>query len=95
MNIKPLNGRVLIKVVKEQKIESKIILPEANNSKSIKGEIVSLGQEILKDGVLSSGLKVGDIVFCAKWTGTVVSDDNAQDEYIIIKYEDVLGVEGR
>lgn len=97
MNVKPLNGKILVKIVNESKSDSGIILPESKNSKSIKAEVISVGSGVVnseKGSIQAIDIKVGDIVFCPKWNGTIISDEHAKDEYVIVKYEDILGVMG-
>ena len=87
MNVKATFGRILIEKYKAEKQNGGIILPEAAQEKSTKGTVISMG-ECEKD----YGFKVGDVVFFPKWGGTEINEEKT---LIIIKAEEVLGVEGK
>lgn len=88
MNIKPLMGRVLIKKIKSEKVGSLIVV-ESSKDKSSRGEILAIGT-FEKDK--SFDLKIGDVVIFPTWGGTMVSSA-LDDDLIILKAEEILGVE--
>lgn len=89
MKIKPGLGRVLIKRCEPETKSGGIIIPETAQEKSTKGEILAIGA-FEKDKEFD--LKIGDIAHFAKWGGTEIKDD-AGEAMIIIKAEEILGVE--
>lgn len=88
MDIRPLTGRVLIKRIRTEKIEG-IFIAEASKEKSSRGEIIAVG-EFEKDKVYN--IKQGDVVIFPSWSGTNISFE-MDDEYVIIKAEEILAVE--
>lgn len=88
MNIRPLVDRVFIKKIKTDKVGN-LYIAESSKDKSVKGEVIAVGpfekNELIK-------IEVGDIVFFPNWAGTIVSSDS-EGEYIIVKAEEILGVE--
>lgn len=89
MNLKPLLGKVLIKRSEPETKSGGIIIPENAQEKSTKGEVLAVGQ-FEKDKEVD--IKVGDIAYFPKWGGTEIKDEDGQT-FIIIKLEDILGIE--
>ncbi|WP_342261792.1 co-chaperone GroES [Alphaproteobacteria bacterium endosymbiont of Tiliacea citrago] len=89
MGIRPLTGRILIKKIKTEKVGG-LFIAEATKDKSSRGEVLAIG-EFEKDKSFS--VKVGDIAVFPSWSGTIVSAPASEDELIIIKAEEILGVE--
>ncbi len=82
--IKPLGKRVLIKPKKEEKVTaSGIVLPEKDNEKSDKGEVVAVGEEI-------ANLKGGETVLIPKYHQ--VKFDHEGEEYIIMHIDEIFAV---
>lgn len=90
MNIKPNIGRILIKKIKPEEKTGGILLPESAQEKSIKGQVISVG-EFEKDKEYD--FKKDQIVIFAKWGGTEVGKDSDDNEYVIMKCEEILGTE--
>lgn len=84
-SIKPLNDRVLLKVLEQaEKTSSGIILPDTAKEKTQKAEVVEIGDsEDIK-------LKVGDVVIYDKYAGVQIKEDNI--EYLIVKNEEIVAV---
>jgi len=83
--IKPLEDRVLIKVLdeKQEKTASGIYLPDnANVEKPTLGEVVAVGDS------KEMGVKVGDVVMFAKFSGTEIKV-NDQD-HVVLQASDIL-----
>lgn len=84
MKFKPLKDRVFISYSdEEEKTAGGIYVPDTAKEKPQKGKVEAVGQEV-KD------LKVGDVVFFDRYSGSKVNIDNT--EYLIIKEEDILGI---
>lgn len=93
MTIKPLNERIVIKYVeeeKEEKTQGGIVLPDTakKDEKPQQGEVVAIGKGCCKDG--EAELNVGDTVVFDKYAGNKVEIDD--EEFVIVSLEDVLAV---
>jgi chaperonin GroES len=94
-NLKPTAGYLLIEPLeKEVKTASGIYLPDNAGEKPQKGKVLVSGTaEIMEKGVTkASPCKVGDVVLYKKWGGNEVKIEGK--EYLFVKFEDVLAVEG-
>ena len=92
MNIKPLQDRVVIKMLKaEETTKSGIILTSAAKEKPQIAEIVAVGPGGMVDGnEVKMEVKVGDKVLISKYAGTEVKVDG--EEYTILKQSDILAI---
>ncbi len=93
MKIRPLQDRVIIKRMEEEKTSSGgIVIPDSATEKPIKGEVVAVGNgKILENGdVRAVDLKVGDQVLFGKYSGTEVKVDS--EELLVMREEDIMGV---
>lgn len=91
--IKPLNDRVLIKMIEaEETTKSGIILTTGSQEKPQIAEVVEIGP----GGIDENGKKVdmqvkkGDKVITSKYSGTEVKYEGA--EYIIVRQSDILAI---
>jgi len=91
--IKPLNDRVLIKMVEaEETTKSGIILTSSAQEKPQIAEVVEIGP----GGKDENGIKVemqvkkGDKVITSKYSGTEVKYEGV--DYIIVRHADILAV---
>lgn len=91
--IKPLNDRVLIKMIEaEETTKSGIILSAGSQEKPQIAEVVEIGP----GGVDENGKKVemqvkkGDKVITNKYSGTEVKYEGT--EYIIVRQSDILAI---
>ena len=89
MNLKPSLGKVLIKRSEPETKSGGIIIPETAQEKSTKGHVLAVGA-FEKDKEFD--IKTGDVAYFPKWGGTEIKDE-AGDTYIVIKAEEILGVE--
>jgi len=90
MTIKPLADRVLVKSEEMQaKTASGIYIPETAQEKTQIGKVVAVGEGTEK---VKMTVKVGDRIIHDKFAGVSVKDGN--DEYLILKMEDVLAIVG-
>ncbi len=93
MNIKPLHDRLIVKAAeKEQVSAGGIILPDSAQEKPQRGEVLAAGPgKRLDSGTLAPlDVKVGDVVYYGKYSGTEVKVDG--EDYVILRADDVLAV---
>ncbi len=91
--IKPLNDRVLIKMVEaEETTKSGIILTSGSQEKPQIAEVVEVGPGgVDEDGKkIVMQIKKGDKVITSKYSGTEVKYEGT--EYIIVKQSDILAI---
>ncbi|MDD7732325.1 MAG: co-chaperone GroES [Firmicutes bacterium] len=88
MKLIPLGERIVIqKLEKEETTASGIVLPASAQEQPQYAEVVAISDQLEKDEV---NIKEGDRVIYSKYAGTDVKFGD--DEYIVIKMEDVLAV---
>jgi chaperonin GroES len=84
MKFKPLKDRVFVKYSEEaEKTAGGIYIPESAKEKPQKGVIEAVGSEVKE-------IKVGNVILFDKYSGSKINIDN--NEYLIIKEEDILGI---
>ena len=85
MKIKPLDDRVLLKVLPpEEKTKGGIILPQTAQEKTQEGEVVAIGDsDTIK-------VKVGDKVIYDKYAGTTINID--EEEHLLLRISDILAI---
>ncbi len=91
--IKPLNDRVLIKMVEaEETTKGGIILTSSAQEKPSIAEVVSVGPGgIDEDGnVVKMQVKKGDRVIISKYSGTEVKYEGV--DYTIVRQNDILAI---
>ena len=90
--IKPLQDRVVIKMVEnEETTKSGILLSSGAKEKPQIAEIIEVGPGGEIDGkVVKMNVKKGDRVIVSKYAGTEVKYNN--EEYIIVKQDDILAI---
>ena len=93
MNIRPLNDRIIVKRVKEErKTASGIVIPDTAAEKPDQGEVIAVGTgKVLDDGKIRKiDIKVGDRVLFAKYAGQAVNVKG--EEVLVMREDDVMGV---
>ncbi|ALG68430.1 co-chaperone GroES [Beggiatoa leptomitoformis] len=93
MQIRPLQDRVVIKRVEEErKTAGGIVIPDSATEKPIRGKVLAVGNgQILEDGkVRPLDVKVGDIVLFGKYSGTEVKIGD--EEVVIMRESDIMAV---
>ena len=92
MTIKPLQDRVVIKMLEaEETTKSGIILTGAAQEKPQVAQIIAVGPGGLVDGKeVKMELKVGDKVLISQYAGTKVKLEG--EEYTILSQNDVLAI---
>ena len=96
MKIRPLHDRILVTRVAEQEVgRGGLIIPDTAKEKPQEGTVVAVGNGKLTDEGKRVALDVvaGDRILFGKYSGSEVNvEDN---EYIIMREEDVLAVLGK
>ena len=84
MKLKPLKDRVLVSYTEEpEKTSGGLYVPDTAKEKPQQGTIVAVGSDV-------EDVKKGQIVLFDKYTGSKVMIND--DEHLIIKEEDILGI---
>lgn len=93
MTLKPLQDRIVIKVIEDtEQTSGGIFIPDSAKEKPQKGEIVAVGEGKTNDKGEKEpmGVNIGDIILYAKYAGTDVKIDGI--EYKILSIKDALAV---
>jgi chaperonin GroES len=93
MNIKPLNDRVVIKRMEEERLSAGgIVIPDTATEKPIKGEVIAVGEgKVLDNGTVKKpAVKAGDKVLFGKYSGTEVKLNGT--EYLVVREDDIFAV---
>ncbi len=90
--IKPLDDRVLLKMVElDTTTKSGIILSANSQEKPQIAEVIEVGPGKIEDGKkIEMNVKKGDKVITSKYSGTEVKYEDV--EYIIVKQSDILAI---
>jgi chaperonin GroES len=95
MKIRPLNDRVIVKRVEdERKTAGGIVIPDTAAEKPSQGEVVAVGPGKLDDNgkVIAMGVKVGDRILFGKYSGTEFKMDG--NDYLHMREDDIIGIVG-
>lgn len=87
---RPLGDRVLVKRLEgEQKTAGGIIIPDAAKEKAQTGSVIAVGPgRVDREGkFVPTQVKVGDLIYFGKYTGTEAGDD-----HLIVREDEILGV---
>ena len=93
MALKPLQDRILIKVIEDtEQTSGGIFIPDSAKEKPQKGEVVAVGEGKTNDKGEKEpmGVNVGDIILYAKYAGTDIKMDGV--EYKILSVKDALAI---
>jgi len=93
MKIRPLNDRVLVvRVEEEKKTAGGIIIPDTAKEKPQEGKIIAAGPGKMDDDGKRTPLNVkkGDKILFSKYAGTEIKIDGV--EHIFMREDDILGV---
>jgi chaperonin GroES len=93
MNLRPLNDRVVVKRLEEEKKSAGgIIIPDAAAEKPLKAEVIAVGPgKRTDDGkVHAPDVKKGDTVLIGKYSGTEVRLDG--QDLVVLREDDILAV---
>ncbi len=95
VKIRPLDDRVVVERFEaEEKTRGGIVLPDSAREKPQQGKVIATGPGRLLEKTGERGtmsLKVGDVVFYGKYSGTEVEIDGAK--YVILRETDVLALQ--
>ncbi|MCI9001066.1 MAG: co-chaperone GroES [Clostridia bacterium] len=92
MMLKPLQDRVVIKMMEsEETTKSGIILSASSKEKPQIAEVIAVGPGLKQDGKnVPLEVKTGDKVVVSKYSGTEVKYE--EEEFIIVKENDILAI---
>lgn len=93
MNIRPLNDRVIVKRLEEERTSpGGIVIPDSAAEKPVRGEVVAAGNgKVLDNGqVRALGVKAGDKVLFGKYAGTEVKVDG--QEILVMREDDIIAI---
>ena len=93
MKIRPMNDRILVvRVEEEKKTAGGIIIPDTAKEKPQEGKVMAAGPgKMGEDGKrIPMELKKGDRVLFAKYAGSEIKIDGV--EHIFMREDDILGV---
>ncbi|HED34784.1 MAG TPA: co-chaperone GroES [Gammaproteobacteria bacterium] len=93
MNIRPLQDRVVVKRMEEERTSAGgIIIPDSATEKPSRGEVLAVGNgKVTSNGdVRPLDVKAGDQILFGKYAGTEIKIDG--EEVLIMREEDILGV---
>ncbi|MEO6065498.1 MAG: co-chaperone GroES [Lysobacterales bacterium] len=93
MNIRPLNDRVIVKRLEdERKTAGGIVIPDTAAEKPSQGEVVAVGPGKLDDGgkTIAMGVKAGDKILFGKYSGTEFKLDG--NDYLHMREDDIIGI---
>ncbi len=96
MNVRPVHDRVLLKRIEEKEVvKGGIIIPDTAKEKPMEGEVIAVGPgKMMEDGKRSPlDVKAGDRVLFGKYAGSEIKIDD--EEYVIMKEEEILAVLGK
>ncbi len=90
--LKPLNDRVVLKMVEaEETTSSGIILAGSAKEKPEIAEVIAVGPGGIVDGnKVEMNVSVGDKVITSKYSGTEVKYEGT--EYVIVRIGDILAI---
>jgi chaperonin GroES len=90
--VKPLRDRIIVRrIAEEEKTKGGIVIPDTAKEKPMQGKVIAVGAGRKEDGkVLPLGVKAGDTVLFAKYSGTEIKIDG--EEHLILREDDVLGI---
>ncbi|HSW13619.1 MAG TPA: co-chaperone GroES [Solimonas sp.] len=93
MNLRPLNDRVVVKRLEEEKkTAGGIIIPDNAAEKPLKAEVIAVGPGKRSDDgkIHAPDVKKGDTVLIGKYSGTEVKVDG--QDLVVLREDDILAV---
>lgn len=93
MNIRPLNDRVIVKRLEEEKTSpGGIVIPDSATEKPVRGEVVAVGAgKVLDNGQTRPlAVKAGEKVLFGKYAGTEIKVDG--QEILVMREDDIIAV---
>jgi len=91
MNLIPIRGNIIVKLIKEENKDG-IVLPDAvERGGNKKFEVVAIGPSFYEDGTLTSpAVVVGDKIYHNHYNTDVLKHEG--EEYFVIKESDILAI---
>jgi len=93
MNIRPLNDRVIVKRLEEEKTSpGGIVIPDSATEKPVRGEVIAVGAgKALDNGqVRPLAVKAGEKILFGKYAGTEIKVDG--QEILVMREDDIIAV---
>jgi chaperonin GroES len=93
MNIRPLHDRLVVRRKEEERTTpGGIVIPDSAAEKPSTGEVIAVGNgKITESGdVRALDVKVGDVVYFGKYSGTELKVDG--EELLIMREDDIIAV---
>jgi chaperonin GroES len=93
VNIRPLNDRVIVKRLEEERTSpGGIVIPDSAAEKPVRGEVVAVGAgKALDNGqVRALAVKAGDKVLFGKYAGTELKVDG--QDILVMREDDIIAV---
>ena len=93
MNIRPLQDRVIVRRMEEERMSAGgIVIPDSATEKPVQGEVLAVGNgKLLENGdIRPLDVKVGDKVLFGKYSGTEVKIGG--EDLLVMREEDIMGV---
>jgi chaperonin GroES len=95
MTVRPLHDRILVKRIEEKEsVKGGIIIPDTAREKPQEGVVIAVGQGKKNDKGehVPLDVKVGDRILWSKYSGTDLPVKIDEEDYLIVREEEVLGV---
>ena len=93
MNIRPLQDRLVVKRMEEERTSAGgIVIPDSATEKPSRGEVLAVGNGKVNESgnVRPLDVKAGDQVLFGKYAGTEIKVEG--EEVLIMREDDILGV---
>lgn len=93
MTVKPMRGKALIKILKEEKVtKSGIVLPDTVEKEELeRGEVVAVGEPKMDHGqAIAMQVKVGDKVILKKYGPDKMKLDG--EDFCVADEDDLVGI---
>jgi len=93
--LRPLHDRILVQRIEEGDVmHGRIVIPDTAKEKPQEGKVVAVGAGKRTDdgATIPPAVKEGDRILFGKYSGSEVELND--QEYLIMKEEDVLGIVG-
>lgn len=95
MKVRPLHDRILVRRIEEKETaKGGIIIPDSAKEKPQEGVVIAVGQgkKTDKGERIPLDVKVGDHILWSKYSGTDLPIKIDEQEYLIVREDEVLGV---
>jgi chaperonin GroES len=93
MKIKPLNDRILVqRIEQEKKTAGGIIIPDNAQEKPLQGKVLAVGEgKLLENGTRGTlQVKEGDVILFGKYAGSEIK--LGDEDHLILREDDILGI---